>query len=134
MQWLLTSHVRWHHKRHGGSGHLWQGRFKAFAVQDDANLHAVLRYVERNPLRAGLVTRSEEWPWSSLTKWNLPHKPTFLCESPLARVEPWVDYVNLPQTNEELELLRASVERGIPFGEREWVRQTAARLGLAYAI
>lgn len=55
MQWLLTAHVRRHHRRYGTTGHIWQGRFKAFPTQDDGHLLAVLRYVERNPLRAGLV-------------------------------------------------------------------------------
>jgi len=66
MQWLTTTHVRRHHRRHGTDGHLWQGRFKAFPIQRDEHLLSVLRYVERNPLRAKLVARAEDWPWSSL--------------------------------------------------------------------
>jgi putative transposase len=57
MQWLLTSHVRRYHRHYGGSGHVWQGRFKAFPVQKDRHLLIALRYVERNPVRAGLVER-----------------------------------------------------------------------------
>jgi len=66
MQWLMTAQVRRHHRRHGTDGHLWQGRFKAFPIQRDEHLLSVLRYVERNPLRAKLVARAEDWPWSSL--------------------------------------------------------------------
>src|SRR5690348_4759135 len=55
MQWLLTTHVRRYRRHYGSSGHVWQGRFKAFPCQDDAHLLTVLRYVERNALRAGLV-------------------------------------------------------------------------------
>ncbi len=47
MQWLLTSHVRRHHRRRRSSGHVWQGRFKAFPIQQDAHLVMVLRYVQR---------------------------------------------------------------------------------------
>jgi len=43
MQWLLTSHVRRYHRHYGGSGHVWQGRFKAFPVQDDEHYFTVLR-------------------------------------------------------------------------------------------
>ena len=68
MQWLLTTQVRRHHRRHGSSGHLWQGRFKSFPVQEDKHLLTVLRYVERNPLRAGLVEAAEDWDWSSASK------------------------------------------------------------------
>jgi putative transposase len=66
MQWLMTSHVRRYHRHFGGSGHVWQGRFKAFPIQQDEHLLTVLRYMERNPLRANLVERAEEWRWSSL--------------------------------------------------------------------
>ena len=62
MQRLLTAQVRRYHRQSYGSGHVWQGRFKAFPIQDDAHLLTVLRYVERNPLRAGLVDRAEAWP------------------------------------------------------------------------
>jgi putative transposase len=52
MQWLLTSHVRRYHKHYGSSGHVWQGRFKSFAVQRDQQLLMVLRYVLQNPVRS----------------------------------------------------------------------------------
>ncbi len=66
MQWLTTSHVRRYHRHYSGSGHVWQGRFKAFPIQRDEHFLTVLRYVERNPLRAGLVRSADQWPWSSL--------------------------------------------------------------------
>jgi len=72
MQWLLTAHVHGYRKRYRGSGHVWQGRFKAFPIEQDDRLRTVLRYVERNPVRAGLVARAELWPWSSLRDWLQP--------------------------------------------------------------
>jgi hypothetical protein len=60
MQWLLTVHVRWYHQWHESSGHVWQGRFKAFPIEQDAHLLTVLRYIERNPVRASMVTRAED--------------------------------------------------------------------------
>lgn len=51
-------------QREGWRGHLWQGRFASFPM-DEAHVHACLRYVELNPVRAGIVARPEEWPWSS---------------------------------------------------------------------
>ena len=50
--------------RQGWRGHLWQGRFASF-VMDEEHLLAAARYIERNPVRAGLVATAEEWPWSS---------------------------------------------------------------------
>src|SRR5436305_551738 len=66
--WLTLTHTqRWHaHRRSAGSGHVYQGRFKSFPVQEDDHLLTVLRYVERNPLRANLVQAAEQWRWSSL--------------------------------------------------------------------
>lgn len=64
---LSTAHrsYSWEvNQREGWSGHLWQGRFASFPL-DEAHLHACLRYVELNPVRARLVDRPEAWPWSS---------------------------------------------------------------------
>ena len=66
MHWLLTTHVRHYQQHYHSSGHIWQGRFKAFPVQEDDHLRVVLRYIERNPLRAALVERAEDWRWSSI--------------------------------------------------------------------
>ena len=54
-----------YNRRHGKSGHLFQGRFKAILVDRDAYLLEVCRYVELNPVRAGLVARASDWGWSS---------------------------------------------------------------------
>ena len=62
----VTHTMRWHaHYHTGGTGHLYQGRFKSFPVQSDEHLLTVLRYVERNPVRAQLVARAEQWRWGS---------------------------------------------------------------------
>ncbi len=63
MQALTTTHVRrWRvHRRTVGEGHLYQGTYKSFPVQDNDHFYTVGRYVERNALRANLVQRAEEW-------------------------------------------------------------------------
>ena len=68
MGWVGVTHVRRHHAHYQttGGGHLYQGRFKSFPVQDDAHFLAVCRYVEANALRAGLVAKAEDWKWSGL--------------------------------------------------------------------
>ena len=68
MQRLTIAHVRkWQeHRRVIGTGHLYQGRYKSFPVEEDEHFLAVARYVEGNPQRAGLVSRAEDWPWGSL--------------------------------------------------------------------
>ncbi|NLX98954.1 MAG: hypothetical protein GXY83_22645, partial [Rhodopirellula sp.] len=68
MQQLTNTHVeRWKEHRHEiGFGHLYQGRYKSFPVETDDYFYQVVRYAERNALRANLVARAELWPWSSL--------------------------------------------------------------------
>jgi REP element-mobilizing transposase RayT len=65
MQWLMTSHVRRYHRYYGSSGHMWQGRYKSFIVQNDNHLLMVLRYIEGNPVRAAMVKSAKDWAWSS---------------------------------------------------------------------
>lgn len=71
LRWVTATHtMRYHaHYHTSGEGHVYQGRFKSFPVQDDEHFHVVCRYVERNALRAGLVKRAEEWRWGSLYRW-----------------------------------------------------------------
>ena len=68
MRWVGVTHVRRLHEHYDtrGGGHVYQGRFKSFPVQDDRHFLLLCRYVEANPLRAGLVKRAERWRWSSL--------------------------------------------------------------------
>lgn len=134
MQWLLTAHVRRYHQHYKTSGHVWQGRFKAFPVEQDDHMLTVLRYIERNPLRAGLVQRAEEWPWSSLQRWEVSQQTNMVHPWPVARPTNWVSWVNQPQTDVELEELRHSVNRGTPYGSPDWVRRTAFQLGLEASL
>ena len=131
MHWLLNAHVRRYHKHYHGSGHIWQGRFKAFPIQEDEHLLTVLRYVERNPVRCGLVRRAENWRWSSARQWKDPAaRPIWLADPPTPRGDDWLDRVNAALTVAELEAVRKSVNRGAPFGSPRWQSSTATRLGL----
>jgi len=70
LRWLTHTHtMRWHaHFHSSGSGHLYQGCFKAFPVEDDEHFYTVTQYVERNALPAKLVRKAENWRWSSLAR------------------------------------------------------------------
>ena len=134
MQWLLTAHVRRYHRHYGSSGHIWQGRFRAFPIQLDEHLLTVWRYVEANPVRAGLVRRGEDWTWSSLAEWRGGVQWRVTDDGPIDRARNWLALVNRPLENGVLTGLRASVNRGAPWGEETWVRRTAARLGIDSAL
>ena len=134
MQWVLTAHVRRYHSHYESSGHVWQGRFKAFPVQQDEHLLSVLRYIEQNPVRAGLVKRAETWRWSSLSAINSPLPATFLHPGPIPRRKDWIQWVNRSITGADLDQLRNSLNRGAPFGSRNWVIRTARRLGVESSL
>jgi putative transposase len=96
----------------------------------DAHLLTVCRYVERNPLRARLVPRAEDWRWSSLSdRVGAPERPA-LSPWPVARPADWLAWVNEPQTAAELAAVRTCVRRGRPYGGTAWSRAAAERLGL----
>jgi putative transposase len=65
--WVGVTHVRRHHSHYHstGGGHLYQGRFKSFPVQDDGHFLTLCRYVESNAQRAKLVERAIDWPWAA---------------------------------------------------------------------
>ncbi|HLN29988.1 MAG TPA: transposase [Gemmataceae bacterium] len=138
LRWLTLTHsVRWHKHHHStGSGHVYQNRFKAFAVAEDEHLLSVLRYVERNPLRAGLVRRAEDWPWSSLACRLAGGEVALrrLHPGPVVLPANWPQLVNKPQTEAELAAMRQSVARGRPYGSDRWVQRVVKRLGLQSTI
>jgi putative transposase len=111
---------------------LYQGRFKSFPVQEDGHFYAVARYIERNALRANLVSRAEQWEWGSLFRWlrGSAGDKGLLATWPLPRKPGWVEQVNAPQTEAELQAVRRSVLRGSPLGDASWSERTVRRLSL----
>ena len=118
MQRLTITHVqRWQESRHYvGLGHVYQGRYKSFPLEEDEHFLAVARYVERNALRANLVVRAEEWRWSSLWRRcrGTAEDKAVLAAWPLEVPEDWLERVNRADNESELEALRRSVQRGRP--------------------
>ena len=129
MRWLLTAHAQRYHRHYKTSGHVWQGRYKAFPIQDDGHLATVLRYVERNPLRAELVVRAEHWKWSSLPG-RLGTAPLLWRGAPSSRDGDRPRRVNEPLSAADLQRLRESVARECPFGSVAWSRETREGSGV----
>jgi len=127
MMWLLTAHVRRYHPHYHSSGHAYQGRFRSLPIQEDDYFLTVLCYIEHNPVRAGLVERAQDWRWSSAAP---GHGGEPLVEpGPVSRPAVWLDHVNAPQTDAELDALRVCSRRRRPFGYDAWVGRAAACLG-----
>ena len=129
----VTHTMRWHARyQTSGTGHLYQGRFKSFPIQNDGHLFTVMRYVERNPLRAGFTDVAEEWPYgSAYARRHAASERRWLAipdEPPLPRI--WRSWVNRPETEAELRAVRTCIRRGLPFGDDHWVHSSAVRLSL----
>jgi len=136
MGWVGVTHVRRHHEHYHsrGGGHLYQGRFKSFPVATDEYFLTLCRYVEANPLRAGLVRLAEQWQWSGLGRRSRGSSELPLSRWPVERSRNWLAQVNRGLEEQQLEALRTSVARGRPLGAEAWVRRTAARLGLGFTL
>ena len=139
LRWLTHTHTQRYHAHYhtAGTGHLYQGRFKSFPIEADEHLLTVCRYVERNALRANLCARAEDWRWGS-TWWRTHDStdamPPRLSDGPVPRPADWVERVNAPQSAQELEALRRSVQRSCPFGSERWQAQTARELRIEWTL
>ena len=137
MQWLTTSHVRRYHRHYDSSGHVWQGRFKSFPIQSDEHLLTVMRYVERNPIRAKTipVRKAQNWHWSSL---GIAHPDAEvmpeITNGPVERPHPWLDWVNRPTSKDEFEAMSMCISRGRPYGSDKWRTRIAKKLGLESSL
>lgn len=138
LRWVTATHTQRHHAHYqtSGEGHLYQARFKSFPIEADEHFLVVCRYVERNPLRAGLVSRAEAWRYSSLWDWlqNPSGERGVLSPWPIPRNPKWVERVNQALSQKELAAVRTCVDRGRPFGSDAWVWQTAQAAGLGYTL
>jgi len=123
MQWLTLTHTqRWHVQYKSiGTGSLYQGRYKSFLIEEDYHLLTVVRYVERNPLRANLVKNIKNWKYSSLHHRLNNDKSEFLAELPIPTPKDYLNFVQTPLTPSELEAARYSVNKSRPYGREVWV-------------
>ena len=82
MQLLLFEYSRWYRKKTGYVGHLWQGRYKSLWIIEESYFLECGRYIERNPLRAEIVQRTEDYPWSSYRHYALGEKDPLIDDDP----------------------------------------------------
>jgi putative transposase len=138
-RWLAHTHSMRVHVARGivGTGPLYQGRFKSNPVEADEHLLVMLRYIQRNALRAKLAARVADWRWGSerlRIHGGPPELLALLSDWQIDRPRDWTRWVNQQQTDAELAELRTAVRRGRPFGDEKWVLQTARRLGLDWTL
>jgi putative transposase len=129
----LTHTQRYHaHTRTVGYGHVYQGRYKSLPVERNSHFLGLIRYVERNALRAGLVKRAEDWPWSSVhvRLYGNEEQKKLLSRWPVPEPDGYRQWLNRSQPKEEVEQIRYAIKRSRPYGSERWVLNAVAQFGL----
>ena len=131
MHWLSTAHTRRVHvvTKTIGTGHLYQGRYKSFFVETDNYLLALIKYVERNPVRAKLVRSCENWQWGSAWRRikGSPKQKKLLDLSPAPLPHGYLKWINSKEKEDDLLEIRNAVNRGVPYGGARWVEQMVTK-------
>lgn len=130
MKWLTGTHaMKWRAARSSqGRGAVYQGRYKAIAVQHDAHFLTVCRYVERNPVRARLVARAEDWRWSSAASITVRGRRQLTSAWPVRKPDDWLNRLNVPESTRSLRNVRAAIRAGRHYGSPSWRIRTAEAL------
>ena len=129
----MTHTQRYHAKRQTvGYGHIYQGRYKSLLVEADRHFLTLVRYVERNAKRAGLVQKAEDWPWSSayVRQYGTEKQKQMLSAWPVPEPRDYLKWLNQAQGREEIEKLRQAIQRSRPYGSEQWVPKAVRRFGL----
>ena len=135
-QVLRPLHMRYAqrvNRAQGWSGHLWQGRYFSSPL-DDAYLWAAVRYVERNPVRAGIALRAETYRWSSAAA-HCGMQPDVLL-NPDSRwgrrffeVADWAAWLSQGDEQDEMMVLRRNVDKGLPCGSQRFIDKLGQATG-----
>ncbi len=110
-------------------GHFWQGRFFSSPL-DVAYTWSALRYIERNPVRAGMVEKAEAYKWSSApAHCGLIDNPLLSSLEGLGEcvsMEDWANWLALPNDERKVSILRRNIEKGLPCGSDEFIENLEA--------
>jgi putative transposase len=121
------------HARLKVTGHLWQGRFSSTAM-DERHLMAAARYVSMNPVRAGLVARAEDWPWSSARAHLAGADDGVVSAAPLlARIGDFAGLLDAAEDAAAILAIRRSRSTGRPVGAADWIAALEAETGRGLA-
>ncbi|MCX5850004.1 MAG: transposase [Deltaproteobacteria bacterium] len=129
-----TLHMRYSqymNKKQGACGHLWQGRFFS-CILDEKHLFAAVRYVENNPVRAGIVKSQGEYHWSSAKGHINKGGDLILCKKSFLHddIEDWLSYLNSGEDNNIVECIRKKTRVGQPYGEDGFMIKLEKKLGM----
>ena len=138
MHWLTLTHTQQYHVQTKtiGYGHLYQGRYKSFLIEKESYLLTVIKYVERNPVRARLSKTVENWKWGSGYRRlkGASKEQKLLASLPIDLPKNYATWVNQPDREDDLTQLRVAVTKSTPFGDVGWVEETVQRFKLTATL
>ena len=133
MQWFGMTYTRKFNLTHQAHGHLFQGRFKSIIVENDAYLLRLSCYIHRNPVRAGIVERLADYPWSSYPFYGYKKKgPVWLKAEPILNQLSGADRhkayrIKVRQYADEHTSTWEDVKYGLIFGGQEFINALKTR-------
>ncbi len=123
--WLINNREKW-------SGFLWQGRFASCPL-DEAHLYLAARYIELNPVRAGLVKHARDYRWSSAAAHFAGRDDILVEVAPLINMfGDWEKYLGIDIAEEESKKIKRHVQSGVPLGDEKFVSDLEERFGLKF--
>lgn len=132
---LHMRHAQSINRRHGWSGHLWQGRFFCSPL-DETDLWFCVRFVERNPVRAGLVERAQDYPWSSAkAHCGLRRDDVLATKSPhwnvFEDISDWAAWLTDEDDDGHLRTVRRNIQKNLPCGSDTFIERLERQTGRA---
>ena len=125
-----TDYSTYFNRKYGLVGHVWQGR-PNICVMDESHMWNTVRYVERNPVRARLVERAEDYLWSSAAAHCGLRDDVLLSDNfpPPGIIDDWSEWLKIDQTEEEMRAIRRHTSTGRPWGTPEFLVRLEAIMG-----
>lgn len=130
-----TRYSQYFNQKTNRKGHLWQSRFYS-CVLDERHLYAAVRYVEKNPVRAGLVNYPGDYKWSSAQSHIKGVSDKLLHpDCPLiSEIMDWKEFLQEPEDEKVLEELRNNTKTGRPAGSNEFIKRMESILGRTFNV
>ena len=115
--------------RNNWRGHLWEGRFKSCVLSQN-HLYAAVRYIERNPVRAGMVKRGQDYSWSSAKAHVYKTKDRLLSDNFMTEeITNWKEYLSDDTDDKKGDLFVGCVDTGRPLGDNDFIKKLEAVVG-----
>jgi putative transposase len=136
MQAITLCYSKYFNRANGRTGRLWECRYHSTVIDGDSYLWTVSRYIENNPVRAGMVKRPEDYPYSSAKAHLVGRKDPLLKEALFDKNElnGYREFVRSQENRKIMEEIRKQTRLGKPLGDGEFLKTLSERLGCSLSF